>query len=82
MSSARSADTYSSNAKRDRGWAVRYRWKQSAVIGAIGLILLPFNMAHLVPSVYGLWAPTTWVTWFFGVLDLGYGGALVKFIAP
>jgi O-antigen/teichoic acid export membrane protein len=49
--------------------------------GAIGLVLLPFNVAHLGPSAYGLWALTTSVTWFFGVLDLGYGSALVKFIA-
>jgi O-antigen/teichoic acid export membrane protein len=44
-------------------------------------VLLPFNVSHLGPSAYGLWALTTSVTWFFGVLDLGYGGALVKFIA-
>ena len=49
--------------------------------GALGLALLPFNVSHLGPSAYGLWALTTSVTWFFGVLDLGYGGALVKFIA-
>src|SRR5262249_11093736 len=30
---------------------------------------------------YGLWALTTSITWFFGVLDLGYSGALVKFVA-
>lgn len=49
--------------------------------GAIGLVFLPFNLSHLGPAAYGLWALTTSVTWFFGVLDLGYGGALVKFIA-
>jgi O-antigen/teichoic acid export membrane protein len=49
--------------------------------GAIGLVLLPFNVAHLGPAAYGLWALTTSVTWFFSVLDLGYGSALVKFIA-
>ena len=49
--------------------------------GAVGLVLLPFNVSHLGPSAYGLWALTTSVTWFFGVLDLGYGGAVVKFIA-
>lgn len=49
--------------------------------GVIGLVLLPFNVAHLGPSAYGLWALTTSVTWFFGVLDLGYGGALVRFVA-
>ena len=47
----------------------------------IGLVLLPYNVSHLGPSAYGLWALTTSVTWFFGVLDLGYGSALVKFIA-
>jgi O-antigen/teichoic acid export membrane protein len=49
--------------------------------GVIGLLLLPFNVSHLGASAYGLWALTTSVTWFFGVLDLGYGGALVKFVA-
>src|SRR5688572_25729283 len=43
--------------------------------------MLPFNVSHLGPSAYGLWALTMSVTWFFGVLDLGYGGALVKFVA-
>jgi O-antigen/teichoic acid export membrane protein len=51
------------------------------VDGAVGLVLLPFNVSHLGPSAYGLWALTTSVTWFFGALDLGYGSALVKFIA-
>jgi O-antigen/teichoic acid export membrane protein len=60
---------------------VSTRYIAILVDGAIGLILLPFNVSHLGPSAYGLWALTTSVTWFFGVLDLGYGGALVKFIA-
>ena len=47
----------------------------------IGLAILPFNISHLGRSAYGLWTLTTSVTWFFGVLDLGYGSALVKFIA-
>jgi O-antigen/teichoic acid export membrane protein len=51
------------------------------VDGAIGLVLLPFNVSHLGKAAYGLWALTSSVTWFFGVLDLGYGSALVKFIA-
>jgi O-antigen/teichoic acid export membrane protein len=49
--------------------------------GAIGLLLLPFNVGHLGAAAYGLWALTTSVLWFFGVLDLGYGSALVKFVA-
>jgi O-antigen/teichoic acid export membrane protein len=57
------------------------RYLAILIDGAIGLLLLPFNVSHLGPSAYGLWALLTSTTWFFGVLDLGYGGALVKFIA-
>lgn len=60
---------------------VSTRYVAIFVDGAIGLLLLPFNVAHLGSAAYGLLALTTSVTWFFGVLDLGYGSALVKFIA-
>lgn len=60
---------------------VSTRYIAIVVDGLIGLMVLPFNVAHLGRSAYGLWALTTSITWFFGVLDLGYSGALVKFIA-
>ena len=60
---------------------VSTRYMAILVDGVLGLLLLPFNVAHLGPAAYGLWALTASITWFFGVLDLGYGGALVKFIA-
>lgn len=60
---------------------VSTRYLAIFIDGAIGLVLLPFNVAHLGPSTYGLWMVVASVTWFFGVLDLGYGGALPKFIA-
>ena len=60
---------------------VSTRYLAIIIDGVLGLILLPFNVSHLGPSAYGLWVLTTSVTWFFGVLDFGYGGALVKFIA-
>ncbi len=60
---------------------VSTRYLAIFIDGAIGLVLLPFNVSHLGPSTYGLWILITSVTWFFGVLDLGYGGALPKFIA-
>jgi O-antigen/teichoic acid export membrane protein len=60
---------------------VSTRYVAIFIDGVIGLLLLPFNVSHLGPAAYGLWALTTSVTWFFGVLDLGYGSALVKFIA-
>jgi O-antigen/teichoic acid export membrane protein len=48
---------------------------------ALGLITLPFNLSHLGKSAYGLWTLTASVTAYFSVLDLGYSGALVKFVA-
>ena len=60
---------------------VSTRYVAIVVDGLIGLMVLPFNVAHLGRSAYGLWALTTSITWFFGVLDLGYSGALVKFVA-
>jgi O-antigen/teichoic acid export membrane protein len=47
----------------------------------IGLLMLPFNLHHLGQDAYGLWMLTGSVTVHFSVLDMGYGGALVKFIA-
>ena len=60
---------------------VSTRYLAIFIDGIIGLMVLPFNVAHLGPAAYGLWALTTSITWFFGVLDLGYSGALVKFVA-
>jgi O-antigen/teichoic acid export membrane protein len=48
---------------------------------AVGLLVLPFNLSHLGKSAYGLWALTTSITMYFSVLDLGYSGAVVKFVA-
>src|SRR6185295_6837768 len=47
----------------------------------IGLVLLPFNIHHLGPSAYGLWMLTASMTTYFSVLDLGFGGSIVKFVA-
>jgi O-antigen/teichoic acid export membrane protein len=47
----------------------------------IGLVMLPFNLHHLGKEAYGLWMLTGSVTIHFSVLDMGYGGALVKFMA-
>ena len=47
----------------------------------IGLVMLPFNLAHLGAEQYGLWILVGSATLHFSLLDLGYGGATVKFIA-
>lgn len=47
----------------------------------IGVFMLPFNVAHLGQSAYGLWVLVASVTVYFSMFDLGYGVAQVKFAA-
>ena len=48
---------------------------------AIGVLMLPFNVAYLGQSVYGLWVLAASIPMYFSMLDLGYGVAQVKFAA-
>lgn len=47
----------------------------------IGIFMLPFNVAHLGQSAYGLWVLVASITVYFSMLDLGYGVAQVRFAA-
>jgi O-antigen/teichoic acid export membrane protein len=60
---------------------VSTRYVAIGIEAALGLVILPFNVRHLGTSAYGLWMLTASVTAYFSVLDLGYSGALVKFVA-
>ena len=60
---------------------VATRYLSVAAEMLIGLVTLPFNLHHLGAEAYGLWMLTAGVTIHFSVLDLGYAGAIVKFIA-
>ena len=60
---------------------VSTRYLAIGVESVLGLVVLPFNVAHLGASAYGLWMLTASVTTYFSILDLGYSGALVKFVA-
>jgi O-antigen/teichoic acid export membrane protein len=57
------------------------RYLAIATDAVIGLVLLPFNVHHLGPAAYGLWMLTASMTTYFSVLDLGFGGSIVKFVA-
>ena len=48
---------------------------------SLGLFMLPFNIWYLGQSAYGLWVLTASVTFYFSMLNLGYGSALVRFAA-
>jgi O-antigen/teichoic acid export membrane protein len=60
---------------------VTTRYLAILVEAVLGLVVLPFNIAHLGQSTYGLWMLAASVTSYFSVLDLGYAGALTKFVA-
>ena len=45
-----------------------------------GVFLMPFTVGHLGKSQYGLWMLVASVTYYFGLLDLGYGNGIVRHI--
>ncbi len=57
------------------------RYVGIGVEAILGLLILPFNVGHLGKAAYGLWMLAASVTAYFSVLDLGYAGALVRFVA-
>jgi O-antigen/teichoic acid export membrane protein len=60
---------------------VSTRYLAYTVEAIVGVLMLPFNLAHLGAAAYGLWMVTASLTAYFSMLDLGYGGALVRFVA-
>jgi O-antigen/teichoic acid export membrane protein len=60
---------------------VTTRYLMIATEMIIGFVMLPFNLRHLGAEAYGLWMLTASLTIHFSVLDLGFGGAMVKFVA-
>jgi O-antigen/teichoic acid export membrane protein len=62
-----------------RNVATRY---MAIMVGVVtGLLVLPINIHYLGQSAYGLWMLTASVTAYFSVLELGYGSAVIKFVA-
>lgn len=47
----------------------------------LGVVMLPFNLHHLGQEAYGLWILTASVTMHLSILDLGFGGGLLNFVA-
>lgn len=54
------------------------RYMLLAVNIAIGLVLMPFTVRHLGTSDYGLWMLVASMTYYFQLLDLGYGSGVVR----
>jgi O-antigen/teichoic acid export membrane protein len=60
---------------------VSTRYLAYLIDGALGLVMLPFNLEHLGKPLYGVWILVVSVTATFSLLDVGYAGAMVRFIA-
>ena len=45
---------------------------------ASGVFLMPFTVAHLGKAQYGLWMLVASTTYYFALLDLGYGNGVVR----
>lgn len=60
---------------------VTARWITIAVELVLGFVMLPFNTRHLGASDYGLWMLAASIVAYFPVLDLGYAGAMDRFVA-
>lgn len=52
-----------------------------AVNIGLGIGLMPFTVRHLGASEYGLWMLVASLTYYFQLLDLGYGSGLVRHVA-
>ena len=57
------------------------RYAAVVIQAVVGLLVLPINLKYLGPSAYGLWMLTASLTTYFSALDLGFGGAIVRFVA-
>lgn len=57
------------------------RYVTLAIELLLGLVMLPFNTHYLGAAEYGLWMLAASIVVYFPVLDLGYGGAMERFVA-
>ena len=60
---------------------VSTRYALIIINALIGLIVLPYNVSHLGKGDYGLWMLVASLTTYFTIIELGYGGAVVRFVA-
>jgi len=57
------------------------RYALIIVNALIGLVVLPYNVSHLGKGDYGLWMLIASITTYITIIELGYGGAVVRFVA-
>lgn len=52
-----------------------------AVNVGLGIFIMPFTLRHLGTSEYGLWMLVASMTYYFQLLDLGYGSGIVRHLS-
>ena len=66
---------------RTIAYSATARWVTIVVEMVLGIVMLPFNTGYLGVEAYGLWMLAASIVAYFPVLDLGYAGAMDRFIA-
>ena len=61
--------------------AICSNWLGMAVTGAVSFLLAPFLIHRLGPLYYGMWVMVGSVIGYYGLLDIGMSGTLVRFVA-
>lgn len=73
------------NAQGDRvvRFALNLSTRYALIVASalLGIVVLPFNLKYLGEANYGLLTLVASVTTYFSVLELGYGGAIVRYVA-
>lgn len=60
---------------------VIWNWAGLSVTVLTGFVLAPYLVHHLGDTVYGLWILIASMSGYFGLLDLGVGGSVGRYIA-
>jgi O-antigen/teichoic acid export membrane protein len=60
---------------------VASRYLVMLAVAVIGLVVLPINLKYLGKEDYGLWMLSASAATYFSILELGYGGAIVRYVA-
>ncbi|HXH06368.1 MAG TPA: hypothetical protein VNI83_07225, partial [Vicinamibacterales bacterium] len=69
------------DAARTVAYNVAARYAGLGIELALGLVMLPFNASRLGAADYGLWMLAASVAAYFPLFDLGYAGAMERFVA-
>src|SRR4051812_12681115 len=69
------------NASRNLLTGTATKYALLAVNVGLGIFLMPFTVHHLGTAQYGLWMLVASMTYYFQLLDLGYGSGILRHVA-